>query len=105
MVRKAIESGINFFDTANAYSPGRERRILGRALRSWAPARGDGAGHQGFRPDGEGPNRAACRASTSRPGIDASLRRLGIDYIDLYQIHRFDYHTPIEETIAALDDW
>ena len=84
---------------------GAARRSPAALLRVFAHARRGRHRHQGLLPDGR-PARttAACRASTSWPAIDASLRRLGIDYVDLYQIHRFDPETPIEETLEALDD-
>ncbi|HYF18826.1 MAG TPA: aldo/keto reductase [Ramlibacter sp.] len=104
LIRQALEGGINFFDTANVYSDGTSEEILGRAIREFtrreevviatkvcAPMRAD--------PNGRGLSRKAIFTE-----IDASLRRLGTDYVDLYQIHRLDPHTPVEETLEALHD-
>ncbi|MDA8279892.1 MAG: aldo/keto reductase, partial [Actinomycetota bacterium] len=104
LIRRSIEAGINFFDTANVYSDGTSEEIVGRALRDFA-TRDDvviatkvhGAMRPG--PNGRGLSRKAILAE-----IDASLRRLGTDYVDLYQIHRWDPTTPIDETLAALDE-
>lgn len=103
-IRKAIELGINFFDTANVYSDGTGEEILGRAIRDYADrddvviaTKVNGR----MRP---GPNGAGLSRKAILSEIDASLMRLGTDYVDLYQIHRFDYHTPIEETLEALHD-
>jgi 1-deoxyxylulose-5-phosphate synthase len=103
-IKKALESGINFFDTANMYSDGGSEELLGRALGEYArrdevvvasklyyPMRSD--------PNGRGLSRKAVMSE-----IDATLRRLGTDYVDLYQIQRWDYETPIEETLEALHD-
>ncbi len=103
-IKKALEAGINFFDTANTYSLGASEQIIGRALKDFGqrddviiatkvglPMRPE--------PNGGGLSRKAIMAE-----VDASLRRLGTDYIDLYQIHRWDYTTPIEETMEALHD-
>lgn len=103
-LRKAIELGINFFDTANVYSDGTSEEILGRAIRDYS-AREDVViatkvnGRMKPGPNGAGLSRKAILSE-----IDASLKRLGTDYVDLYQIHRFDHHTPIEETLEALHD-
>ena len=104
ILRKAIEAGINFFDTANVYSDGSSEEIVGRALREFA--RRDEiviatkvCGEMRPGPNGRGLSRKAILAE-----IDHSLRRLGVDYVDLYQIHRFDPETPIEETLEALND-
>ena len=103
-IRKAIELGINFFDTANVYSDGTSEEILGRAIRDYA-ARDDVViatkvnGRMKPGPNGAGLSRKAILSE-----IDSSLRRLGTDYVDLYQIHRFDHNTPIEETLEALHD-
>ncbi|TWF47860.1 aldo/keto reductase [Neorhizobium alkalisoli] len=103
-LRKAIELGINFFDTANVYSDGTSEEILGRAIRDYS-ARDDIViatkvnGRMKPGPNGAGLSRKAILSE-----IDASLKRLGTDYVDLYQIHRFDHHTPIEETLEALHD-
>jgi len=103
-LQKALEMGINFFDTANVYSDGTSEEILGRALRDFGKREELVIAtkvHGRMRPDvnGAGLSRKAIFAE-----IDASLRRLGTDYVDLYQIHRFDRDTPIEETLEALHD-
>jgi len=103
-IKRALELGINFFDTANVYSGGTSEEILGRALRDFAK-RGEVVMATKVRfkmhedPNGQGLSRKAIFRE-----IDASLRRLGTDYVDLYQIHRWDYETPIEETLEALHD-
>ncbi|HWB36025.1 MAG TPA: aldo/keto reductase [Rugosimonospora sp.] len=103
-VRRALDLGINFFDTANVYSAGSSEEITGRALRDMArrdeiviATKVHGRMHEG--PNGAGLSRKAILAE-----VDNSLRRLGTDYIDLYQIHRWDYGVPIEETLEALHD-
>src|SRR5213076_3621524 len=103
-IRRAIELGINFFDTANVYSDGTSEEIVGRALKDFT--RRDEVViatkvHGRMRP---GPNGAGLSRKAIFAEIDNSLRRLGMDYIDLYQIHRFDHETPIEETLEALHD-
>ena len=104
-VRKAADAGITFFDTADVYSTGVSEEVTGRLLRRVFPHREDYVlatkvhGRMGSGPNDQGLSRAHILA-----GIDASLRRLGTDYIDLYQIHRWDHRTPIEETMAALHD-
>jgi aryl-alcohol dehydrogenase-like predicted oxidoreductase len=104
IIRKAIEAGINFFDTANVYSDGTSEEIVGRALKEFGrreelvvATKVNGRMHKG--PNGAGLSRKAILQE-----IDASLKRLGMDYVDLYQIHRFDPDTPIEETLEALHD-
>ena len=104
LLRKAVEAGINFFDTANVYSDGTSEEIVGRALKEFA--RRDEVViatkvHGRMRP---GPNGAGLSRKAIMAEIDASLTRLGTDYIDLYQIHRFDHDVPIEETLEALHD-
>src|ERR1700683_1082179 len=103
-VKRALEAGINFFDTANRYSLGSSEEILGRAIKDFA--RRDEVviatkvrGRMRPGPNGEGLSRKNIMSE-----IDHSLRRLGTDYVDLYQIHRWDYDTPIEETLEALHD-
>jgi 1-deoxyxylulose-5-phosphate synthase len=103
-IRRALDAGINFFDTANVYSDGTSEEIVGRALRDFAQrddvvlaTKVHGRMHPG--PNGRGLSRKAIFAE-----IDASLLRLGTDYVDLYQIHRWDYDVPIEETLEALHD-
>jgi aryl-alcohol dehydrogenase-like predicted oxidoreductase len=103
-IKRALEAGVNFFDTANVYSNGESESVLGRAIRDfsrrdevvvatkvWAPVRPG--------PNGRGLSRKAILSE-----VDKSLKRLDTDYIDLYIIHRFDYDTPLEETLQALDD-
>lgn len=104
IIKKAIELGINFFDTANVYSLGVSEEILGRALRDFAnrdeiviATKVSGQMHEG--PNGSGLSRKAIMSE-----VDKSLKRLGTDYIDLLIIHRWDYKTPIEETMSALND-
>src|SRR3712207_575658 len=103
-IRKALDLGINFFDTANIYSDGTSEEILGRALDDFVPREEVVIAtkvHGRMRP---GPNGAGLSRKAILSEIDASLRRLGTDYVDLYQVHRFDPHTPVEETMEALHD-
>jgi 1-deoxyxylulose-5-phosphate synthase len=105
IMRKAVEAGINFFDTADIYSRGQSEEILGRGLKELKVRRDESVvATKVFNPMGRGPNRGGLSRKHISQSIDASLTRLGMDYVDLYQIHRFDYETPIEETIEALDD-
>src|ERR1700761_657975 len=105
ILRKAVEAGINFFDTADIYSRGQSEEILGRGLKELAVRRDESVvATKVFIPMGRGPNRGGLSRKHIMQSIDASLQRLQMDYVDLYQIHRFDYHTPMEETIEALDD-
>jgi len=104
IIKKALELGINFFDTANVYSIGRSEEILGKALKDYAnrdeiviATKVHGRMHEG--PNGAGLSRKAIMSE-----IDNSLKRLGTDYVDLYIVHRWDYDTPIEETMEALHD-
>ncbi len=102
--RRALEAGINFFDTADVYSNGVSEEILGRALKDFGPSRDRVViATKVFSPMGDDPNLRGLSRKHIHHSIDASLRRLGTDYVDLYQIHRFDYETPIEETLEALD--
>jgi 1-deoxyxylulose-5-phosphate synthase len=102
--RRAIEAGINFFDTADMYSLGVSEEITGRALKEYAPSRDHVIiATKVFNPMGDGPNQRGLSRKHILHSIDESLRRLQTDYIDLYQIHRFDPTTPIEETLEALD--
>ena len=104
-IRRALELGINFFDTADMYSLGVSEEILGRALKDFGPSRDRVViATKVFNPMGDDPNQRGLSRKHIRHAIDDSLRRLGTDYVDLYQIHRFDYDTPIEETLEALDD-
>ncbi|QHW31400.1 aldo/keto reductase [Paenibacillus rhizovicinus] len=103
-IRKALELGINFFDTANVYSDGTSEEIVGRALKDFARREDVVIAtkvHGRMRP---GPNGAGLSRKAILSEVDDSLQRLGTDYIDLYQIHRWDPHTPIEETMEALHD-
>ena len=105
ILRKAVEAGINFFDTADIYSRGQSEEILGRGLKELKVRRDESVvATKVFNPMGRGPNRGGLSRKHIAQSIDESLTRLGMDYVDLYQIHRFDYETPIEETIEALDD-
>ena len=103
-LRGALEHGINFFDTADMYSLGESERILGRALRDFGPGRDKVViATKVFNAMSDDPNDRGLSRKHIFHAIDASLKRLGTDYVDLYQIHRFDPHTPIEETLDALD--
>jgi aryl-alcohol dehydrogenase-like predicted oxidoreductase len=105
LIQQAIEAGINFFDTANMYSLGASEEVLGRALKDFGPEREQLViATKVYYPMGDGPNERGLSRKHIMGSIDASLRRLGTDYVDLYQIHRFDAETPIEETLQALDD-
>jgi len=104
-IRQAIELGINFFDTANMYSGGTSEEFLGRALRDFARRDEIVVATKVYYPIRKNvPNAAGLSRKAIMQGIDASLTRLGMDYVDLYQIHRWDYATPIEETLEALHD-
>jgi 1-deoxyxylulose-5-phosphate synthase len=102
--RRAIEAGINFFDTADMYSVGVSEEITGRALKEYAPRERVVIATKVFNPMGDDPNERGLSRKHIHNAIDASLRRLRTDYVDLYQIHRFDPDTPIAETMQALDD-
>jgi aryl-alcohol dehydrogenase-like predicted oxidoreductase len=102
--RRAIEAGINFFDTADVYSLGVSEEITGRALKEYGPSRDKLViATKVFNAMGDDPNQQGLSRKHIMHAIDDSLRRLQTDYVDLYQIHRFDPHTPIEETLEALD--
>jgi aryl-alcohol dehydrogenase-like predicted oxidoreductase len=103
-VKRALELGINFFDTANAYSDGTSEEIVGRALRDFARREEIVIATKVFYPMHQGANARGLSRKSIIAEIDASLRRLGSDYVDLYQIHRWDKDTPIEETLEALHD-
>ncbi len=103
-IRRALESGINFFDTANRYSLGSSEEILGRAIKDFARREEVVIATKVYGRMRPGPNGAGLSRKAIMAEIDASLRRLGTDYVDLYQIHRWDYDTPIEETLEALHD-
>lgn len=105
IVRAAVEAGVTFFDTADMYSNGRSEEITGRLLGKHFAARDDYVlATKVYFPMAEGPNDRGLSRKHIMAAIDASLRRLGTDHVDLYQIHRFDYDTPIEETMLALHD-
>jgi aryl-alcohol dehydrogenase (NADP+) len=104
-LRRAIELGINFFDTADVYSHGVSEEILGRALKDFGPPRDCVViATKVFSPMGDDPNQRGLSRKHILHSIDDSLRRLGTDYVDLYQIHRFDQRTPIAETMEVLHD-
>ena len=105
LIKQALEAGINFFDTADMYSSGASEEVLGRALKDFGPGRDKIViATKVFYPMGEDPNQRGLSRKHIMHAIDDSLRRLGTDYVDLYQIHRFDPETPIEETLEALHD-
>jgi 1-deoxyxylulose-5-phosphate synthase len=103
-LRRALDLGINFFDTANSYSDGTSEEIVGRALREFAKRDEIVVATKVFFPWRKGPNGGGLSRKAIMIAIDASLGRLGMDYVDLYQIHRWDTQTPIEETLEALHD-
>lgn len=103
-VQRALELGINFFDTADVYSLGVSEEVTGRALRDFAKRDEIVLATKVFNPMSDAPNDRGLSRKHIMAGIDNSLRRLGTDYVDLYQIHRFDPTTPIEETLEALHD-
>lgn len=104
-IKRALELGINFFDTADVYSHGRSEEIIGRALRDFAASRDEVViATKVYSEMGPGPNDRGLSRKHIMSSIDASLKRLGTDYVDLYQTHRWDYDTPIEETLEALND-
>lgn len=105
IVRRAVESGVTFFDTADMYAVGRSEEITGELLAECFPHRDDYVlATKVYNPMGPGPNDRGLSRKHILAGIDASLRRLGTDHVDLYQIHRYDHETPIEETMEALHD-
>ena len=104
LIRQAVELGINFFDTANSYSDGTSEEIVGRALREFARRDEIVVATKVRFGARRGPNIGGLSRKAILQEIDASLRRLGMDHVDLYQIHRWDSHTPIEETMEALHD-
>src|SRR6202161_275809 len=103
-IKKALEAGINFFDTANRYSVGKSEEVLGRALNDFARREEVVIATKVFNRMRPAPNGAGLSRKAILTEIDESLRRLGTDYVDLYQIHRWDHATPIEETLEALHD-
>ncbi|CAN7427688.1 aldo/keto reductase [Rhizobium rhizogenes] len=104
LLRQAIEAGINFLDTANTYSNGSSEEIVGRAIKDFSRREDIVLATKVFNRMRPGPNGAGLSRKAIFDEIDNSLRRLGTDYVDLYQIHRWDYTTPIEETLEALHD-
>lgn len=103
-IKQALELGINFFDTADVYTAGASERVVGKALKDFAKRDEIVLATKVFNPMGPGPNDKGLSRKHIMSAIDASLQRLGTDYVDLYQIHRWDYNTPIEETMEALHD-
>lgn len=105
IVQRAVELGITFFDTADMYSEGASEEVTGRMLRDFFPRRDEYVlATKVFYPMGDKPNQRGLSRKHVMSAVEESLRRLGTDYIDLYQIHRWDYETPIEEVLAALHD-
>jgi len=104
IIKRALDLGVNFFDTANGYAKGQSEKILGRAIKDFADRDEVVLASKVFFPMSEAPNSGGLSRKHIMSSIDASLKRLGSDYIDLYIIHRWDYHTPIEETMEALHD-
>jgi aryl-alcohol dehydrogenase-like predicted oxidoreductase len=105
MVAKAFEAGVNLFDTADVYALGESERFLGEALRNLSVTRESYLiATKAFGPMGKGPNDAGASRGHLLDALKASIKRLGVDHIDLYQIHGFDPATPMEETLSALDD-
>jgi aryl-alcohol dehydrogenase (NADP+) len=103
-LRRAVEHGITFFDTADMYSRGVSEEVIGRALKDLLPRDQLVIATKAFFPIKDGPNEGGLSRKHLMDAIDGSLKRLGVDYVDLYQIHRFDPDTPIEETLSALHD-
>ncbi len=104
-MRQALDAGINFFDTADMYSDGASEEFLGKMVKEFGLTRENVViATKLYNPMGEGPNQRGLSRKHIHHAVDASLRRLQVDYIDLYQIHRFDHETPIEETMEALHD-
>jgi aryl-alcohol dehydrogenase-like predicted oxidoreductase len=104
IIRQAVDRGINFFDTANVYSDGTSEEIVGRALKDFTRRDEVVIATKVSLPMRKGPNGGGLSRKAIFTAIDASLQRLEIDHVDLYQIHRWDYSTPIEETLEALHD-
>jgi aryl-alcohol dehydrogenase-like predicted oxidoreductase len=103
-IQRALEFGINFFDTADFYSNGQSEIVVGRALREFASRDEVVIATKVYHPMGPGPNDRGLSRKHILRSIEASLKRLGTDHVDLYQTHRWDYETPIEETLEALND-
>jgi len=104
IIKQALDAGINFFDTANAYSDGSSEEITGRALLEYGRRDELVIATKGYIPWRDAPNTGGLSRKAVFQAVDDSLQRLGTDYIDLYQIHRWDHNTPIEETLEALHD-
>jgi aryl-alcohol dehydrogenase-like predicted oxidoreductase len=104
IIKRALDLGVNFFDTANAYAYGKSEEILGRAIKDYANRDEVVVATKVFVRMREGPNGVGLSRKAIMSEIDNSLMRLDMEYVDLYIIHRWDYHTPIEETMAALHD-
>jgi 1-deoxyxylulose-5-phosphate synthase len=104
IIKQALDAGVNFLDTANVYSAGSSEEIVGKAVRDFVPREEVVIATKVFSRMRPGPNGAGLSRKAIFAELDASLRRLQTDYIDLYQIHRWDYDTPIEETLEALHD-
>jgi 1-deoxyxylulose-5-phosphate synthase len=104
LIKKALELGINFFDTANVYAYGNSEEILGRALKDFAKRDEIVIATKVHGKMRDGPNGSGLSRKAIMSEIDSSLKRLGTDYVDLYIIHRWDYNTPIEETMSAFHD-
>ncbi len=104
LIRRSLELGLNFFDTANSYSDGSSEEITGRALREFARRDEVVVATKVYFSPRKGPNTRGLSRKTILVEVDDSLRRLGMDHVDLYQIHRWDHATPIEETLDALHD-
>jgi aryl-alcohol dehydrogenase-like predicted oxidoreductase len=104
ILQRAVEAGINFFDTSNNYASGTSEEVTGRALKDFARRDQIVIATKAHFPWGKGPNQGGLSRKALFQAIDDSLRRFGTDYIDLYQIHRWDFETPIEETLEALND-
>jgi aryl-alcohol dehydrogenase-like predicted oxidoreductase len=103
-IKRALEAGINFFDTANVYSNGESEEVLGRAIRDFTTRDEVVLATKVWGPVRQGPNGRGLSRKAILSEVDKSLRRLGTDYIDLYIIHRYDYDTPLEETLDTLND-
>lgn len=103
-IKEALDKGINFFDTADMYSLGRSEEVVGRALKEMARREEVVIATKVFNAMGPKPNQKGLSRKHIMEAVDGSLKRLGTDYIDLYIIHRFDPHTPVEETVEALSD-
>jgi len=104
IIKKALDSGINFFDTANCYSMGISEEILGRALKDFAKREDVVIATKVFIKMRDGPNGGGLSRKEIMHEVNESLKRLGVDYVDILYIHRWDYNTPIEETMCALND-